>query len=167
MKQLKLFICALSCMLYMAQNANATDYYDLYLQSTSGSLTRLDYANLRSITFEMVRESGTTTYVNMMHVNSYDGSTSSYSLEDAECLIFMDVTVGVNDVNESEVPGAFILQNGKVQAAEQGVASVYQMDGRRVSNQSVQQGEVINIDNGVSGTYLVHLNGQTIKMVKK
>lgn len=153
----------------------ADDGYDLYLYAEeTGDYTCLDIANLRSLAFEQTREYNADSvriYVNYVHANFNDGTSQSYDLAGYDAILFSTggLDTGIDDVTEGSVLAAtpFSLSGRQLTANANGALRIFSIDGRAVSQASVQAGQSLSLDGLPAGIYIINLGSQAAKIVVK
>lgn len=160
-KQLSRLVAALACAMCLPLAGHATDYYDLYMTTTDGSVVRLDYANLRSLTFQRTTVDGKATIV--MNVNTAAGVAATYNMANTDFISFMDVTTGIEDAVADEAEAPLSVVDGEVVANERGEAAVYGIDGRKLRAAKVEEGDKVSLSDLSAGTYIITLNGHSLK----
>lgn len=96
------------------------------------------------------------------------GTTATFQLADIRKLVCTEMT-SVNENNASEVlivpnPSCdrFIISN----LQNEGEARIYALDGRLIKLFKATEGMVVDISDLAPGMYLLHIDGQTLKMMK-
>lgn len=96
------------------------------------------------------------------------GSVTTFQLGTIRKLVCTEIT-GVNESNASELlltPNPtrdhFLVSNLKNSCE----ARIYALDGRLMKTFMATEGMVVDISNMSSGMYLLHIDGQTLKMMK-
>ena len=96
------------------------------------------------------------------------GTTASFQLANIRKLVCTEIT-GLNESNASElqlIPNPardhFLISNLKNSCE----ARIYALDGRLMKTFMATEGMVVDISNLSSGMYLLHIDGQTLKMMK-
>ena len=96
------------------------------------------------------------------------GTTMSFPLANVRKLVCSEVTgTAENSVSQLQIlpnptHGSFILHH----LESTGLARVYSLDGRLVKTFQASEGCVVDISELSEGMYLLHLNGQTLKLMK-
>lgn len=96
------------------------------------------------------------------------GTTVSFQLADIRKLVCTEY-VGVSESSASELQllpnpsrDHFIINN----LQNNGEARIYALDGRLVKSFTATEGMTVDISDLTSGMYLLHIDGQTLKMMK-
>lgn len=163
----KMMLAALLCAVFVCNPCSASDDdYDLYLLSSEGEYVSLGYSTLRSLSFAQMREDGVT--VNKMLVNRVDGTSDEFNLLTYDAIVFESVATGINGLPEESADDAVLeLHDGKVYCHAGGDVRVCLLDGRVVKTLTVKNGEAFSIDALASGTYIVNINGKSVKIQKR
>ncbi len=154
-----------------ALQAKADDF-GLYLVSLDGEqYTSLNYATLQSLSFEQVREvndAGDRVYVNRMTANHQDGNKQVFNLADYASIRFMEQSVGLSSLHtDADGRHGFRLQGRSLQLDHASTLHVYQTDGRQVLSRHMQAGQTIDLSSLSAGTYIIHVDGQSAKILVK
>lgn len=156
----------LGTLMFSSQAAHADDGdYDLYLVSLEGAYTRLDIANLRSLSFS--QEYVDKVWLNSMSVNRVDGTSVNYVLNTADCLLFAPLATDIDNVQQQPASDALAVKVSPsvISLSTSGMLSVYGLDGRLVRNVSVSAGIPVSTSDMMPGTYILRINGQTAKIL--
>ena len=96
------------------------------------------------------------------------GTTATFQLADIRKLVCTEIT-SVNENNVSEIQlvpnpshDRFIISN----LQNEGEARIYALDGRLIKLFKVTEGMVVDISDLAPGMYLLHIDSQTLKMMK-
>ncbi|MCM1311494.1 MAG: T9SS type A sorting domain-containing protein [Bacteroides sp.] len=162
----KMQLAALLCAAFVfSPNSVSADDYDLYLLSSEGEYVSLDYSTLRSLEFARVREDEA--YVNKMFVNRVDGTSDEFNLLTYDALLFESVATSIGHLQE-EIGGQVLeWTGGTVRCLVGGEVKVYQVDGRLIKTLSVESGDSFTLDTLAAGTYIIHINGKSVKVQKR
>lgn len=96
------------------------------------------------------------------------GTSVSFQLAEIRKLVCTDyANIGENIVSELQltpnpVQNSFIINNLQNNLP----ARIYALDGRLVKSFTATEGQMIDISDLASGMYLLHIDGQTLKMMK-
>ena len=175
MKHLYLRLWALCLLAVVAGNALGDDEYDLYLYAEEEeTYTSLDYANLRSLSFTQTREynaDSVRVYVNRVYANYYDDSSVAFDLSGYDAFVFTTagLDTGIESVSADQLStaNAFSLSGLTLTANAAGYLRIYSIDGRTVSQASLQGGEQVSLEGLPSGMYIVNLGTQSAKILVK
>ena len=103
-----------------------------------------------------------------MIIEDGTGTTASFQLANIRKLVCSEIA-GVGESNASELlltpnPARdhFLISNLKNNCE----ARIYALDGRLMKTFMATEGMVVDISNLSSGMYLLHIDGQTLKMMK-
>ena len=96
-------------------------------------------------------------------------STVTYPLSEIRKIVFTEIT-GIGENTESELQilpnpshNHFIVKN----LSENSPARIYALDGRLVKEFEASEGKVVDISELSEGMYLLHIHGQTLKLMKQ
>ena len=157
---------------FLAFQTIKADNYELYLVGLEGdSFTSLDFANLQSLSFSQSRETNAddaVVYVNRMSAHYSDGSSKEFDLANFSAIRFADATVDIDDVRTTtSSESTFSISTGKILTQCSGKLTISQLDGRMVYEQTVSEGDCVNLSSFAKGIYIVNLGGQSAKLFVK
>lgn len=96
------------------------------------------------------------------------GNSETYPLSDIQKMVCTEITATA-EIAASELMllpnplhDSFIIHN----VTEGGLARIYSLDGRLVKTFQASEGVVVDMSAFSQGMYLLHINGQTLKLMK-
>lgn len=105
---------------------------------------------------------------NRLIIRDIDGTTATFDLANIRKMVCTETT-GTDESLTSDLQllpnpfrDSFIIRN----LQGQGSARIYTLDGRLVKTFMASEGQRVDISTLSQGMYLLHINGQTLKMMK-
>lgn len=145
--------------LFGGATANATDNLVVTVGENSSKFALTDIASLKFSDGKL-----------LVYTNSTESPAAEFNLADIKSLTFDDNgTQGIEATTEGNKTFSVVFSNGLLSATGLSNArmSVYDLSGKRIVGISSWDGSAVSLQNVNNGVYVLTINNQTFKFIKK